>query len=164
MQTSGARAEGARAEPIGELADKIVLLGGTIADVDVHYTPLGQLHGAVVLANAIQTELDGGGAFLLPRWSTFLLEFAAGALLLVALHLWSPSLRSTLVLGLALTAAISIVFSIVSFADFARVANFAPTLLFVLAVEIWSHLRQSAILRAARQGDDAEPTGPEAAP
>lgn len=41
------------------LKDKIVLLGGTYNDR--HYTVAGELNGVQIMANAVETELSGGG-------------------------------------------------------------------------------------------------------
>lgn len=43
------------------VADRIVLLGGTYDYADRHQTSFGEMAGVHVLANAIDTELDGGG-------------------------------------------------------------------------------------------------------
>lgn len=40
---------------------KIVLVGGRYDDRDLRYTPLGDMYGVDILANAIETELRGGG-------------------------------------------------------------------------------------------------------
>jgi serine/threonine protein kinase/CHASE2 domain-containing sensor protein len=43
------------------IANRIVVLGGRYDRGDVHKTPMGELAGMEVLANAIETELKGGG-------------------------------------------------------------------------------------------------------
>jgi CHASE2 domain-containing sensor protein len=41
------------------IKDKIVLIGGSYARQDVHDTPVGEMHGVEILANAIEAELNG---------------------------------------------------------------------------------------------------------
>lgn len=48
--------------PAGPLHGRIVLLGGSYAGLDRHATPHGQMKGVDILANVVETELDGGGA------------------------------------------------------------------------------------------------------
>ncbi|HSK71256.1 MAG TPA: CHASE2 domain-containing protein, partial [Pyrinomonadaceae bacterium] len=43
------------------IKNKIVLIGGTYLNDDVHETPLGRMSGVEITANVIETELDGGG-------------------------------------------------------------------------------------------------------
>ena len=67
------------------LRGKIVLLGGTYAaGRDAHHTPVGMLPGVEIQAQALQTELAGGGAGV-PSWLllySLQLVFGAGVVLL----------------------------------------------------------------------------------
>jgi hypothetical protein len=59
LELSDKKGKGRGEQIIPELANKLVLLGGSFGDYDRHFTPLGAQPGVLVLANAIQTELDG---------------------------------------------------------------------------------------------------------
>jgi CHASE2 domain-containing sensor protein len=144
---SGTRETGGQSQIIPAFSKKIILIGGTYRDFDRHFTPIGTLPGTAVLANAIQTELDGGGTRAYSPWSLFLLEFLASALLVLLFHFFALSPWKTLAWGVPTTVAISLAFSFVSFRTFSRFANFAPTLLAVLVFEIYEHVRHESVLR-----------------
>jgi hypothetical protein len=135
---------------IPELSQKIVLLGGTYGGYDRHFTPIGILPGVMVLANAIQTQIDGGGAVAPARWASFLLELLAGFLLVIAFQFMNFRPITTLVCGLLTTVVISAAFSLVAFHTASRVWTFLPTLLGVFLFEIFEYTRERAIAHAGR--------------
>jgi len=152
---SGSKEVGGQMQIIPAFSKKIVLIGGTYRDFDRHYTPIGTLPGTAVLANAIQTELDGGGTRAYAPWSLFVLEFLASALLVLLFHFFAFSPWKALAWGLPATVAISLAFSFVSFHTFSRFANFAPTLLAVFVFEIYEYVRHESVLRVVHS-DDAD--------
>jgi CHASE2 domain-containing sensor protein len=145
---SGDRADGGQERTLPDLRDKIVLVGGAYRDLDRHFTPLGTLPGVMALANAIQTELDGGGPEAPPRYLTFVLEFVAGSVLVLLMNVIAlPSLLA-FCLGIALTFAIALVCSLLTVGSLSGLAEFLPTLFAVLLFETYEHLRHASILRA----------------
>lgn len=156
---SGKQENGQAIHNIPQFKGKIVLLGGTYLDCDRHFTPIGSLPGVMVLANAIQTEINGGGVAARPRWFLFGIEFAASTLLVLLFHWLSLSPAKAFAWGLAATAVISLAASLWSFHTPSRFVNFAPTLLAVLIFETYEHVRQESILswkKAHAANQDAE--------
>lgn len=143
---SGEKGDGDQRRTVPELANKMVLIGGTYRDYDRHFTPVGIMPGVAVLANAIDTELEGGAIKTSPRWVLFILEFFASALLVLLFHLYALTPRRALFWGLPLTVVLSLIFSFISFHTFSRFVNFAPTLLAVLLFEIYEYIRHESIL------------------
>jgi hypothetical protein len=153
---SGSREIGGQSQIIPAFSKKIVLIGGTYRDFDRHYTPIGTLPGTAALANAIQTELDGGRTRAYAPWSLFVLEFLASALLVLLFHFFAFSPWKALAWGLPATVAISLAFSFVSFHTFSRFANFAPTLLAVFVFEIYEYVRHESVLSVVHSDDAGE--------
>jgi len=142
-------------QAIPDLAGKIVLLGGSYRDFDRHFTPIGEETGMMILANAVQTELDGGGPTANSRSVTFLLEVTASLLFVTALQRLSPSPARLLLQGVALVALISLGFSFFAFHSFSRVGNFLPTLFAVLVFEVYEHIRHESLRHAAKGAPEA---------
>src|SRR5207247_6823178 len=64
------------------LKDKIVLLGGFYhAARDEYVTPLGPMAGVLLIAQAIESDLTGGGIRLVTHAVGFFLEILAGIVL-----------------------------------------------------------------------------------
>lgn len=148
MALSGAAQPDDQVAILPALTGKLVLIGGNFRDFDRHYTPIGRLPGVLLLANAIETELDGNLSAPPAKWLLFLVEFVAGALVVILFHRFSVSPRSALAIGIPSLLALSIVLSLATFHSFSRFASFAPTLFALLAFEIYEHVRVQAILHA----------------
>ena len=103
-----------------------------------------------MLANAVDTELEGGGVKASPRWVLFGLEFIASALLVLLFHQYAVRPGIALAWGVPLTVALSLIFSFLSFHTFSRFMNFAPTLLAVLIFEVYEYIRHESIVGAVR--------------
>jgi CHASE2 domain-containing sensor protein len=159
---SGKKQDGGLESAIPEFKDKIVLLGGTYRDFDRHATPIGNIAGVTVLANAIQTDLGGHPVRVLSRGWLFVLEFLSGTLLVVLFSFFPLVPWKLFASGLLASAAISLGVSYLSFHTMSRFANFAPTLLAVLAFEIYEHVRHKSILQALKSEKKTEPAGQEA--
>jgi CHASE2 domain-containing sensor protein len=152
---SGNRADGGQEQTFPDLRRKIVLVGGAYRDLDRHFTPLGMLPGVMALANAIQTELEGGGPEAPPRYLTFVVELVAGSILVLLMSVIAlPPVRA-FCLGVALTFAISLVCSLLTVGSLSGLAEFLPTLFAVLLFETYEHLRHASILRAVGARDEA---------
>ena len=147
---SDKKENGDQSQIVPDFVNKIVLIGGTYRDFDRHFTPTGELPGVAVLANAVDTELQGGGVKASPRWVLFGLEFIASALLVLLFHQYAVRPGIALAWGVPLTVALSLVFSFFSFHTFSRFVNFAPTLLAVLIFEVYEYIRHESILGAVR--------------
>jgi CHASE2 domain-containing sensor protein len=86
----------------GVLRDRIVLLGGRYrAARDEYPTPLGVLPGVEILAQVVETELDGRGRPA-PAQTTLLIIQSITVLLLVALFVWFSFSKAFLLSLLAL--------------------------------------------------------------
>ncbi len=142
---------------VPDFLNKIVLVGGTYRDFDRHFTPVGELPGVVVLANAVETELEGGAVEASPRWVLFGLEFFASALLVLLFHQYTMKPGIALACGIPLTIVISLIFSFISFHTFSRFVNFAPTLVAVLIFEVYEYVRHESILRVIRSKGGYKP-------
>lgn len=138
------------------LQGKLVLLGGSYRDFDRHFTLLGTKPGLVVLANALQTELDEKDKPIgtLPDGWMFVLEFLSGALMFVLFAVFSVSAVSAIIFGVA--CGILFVVAIFTLPPL-WFASFAPTLIAVLILEIYEHLRHKWVLHVVhsrgRRGD-----------
>ena len=146
-QTLGASGNGG-SQVLDVFLNKIVLIGGTYRDFDRHFTPIGTLPGIEVLANAIQTELDGDGIEAHSKWLLFTIEFAASTFIVMLFHLFALSPGKALVWGLPLTVLASVFLSFFSFHSLSRFVTFVPTLFAVLVFEIYEHVRHEAIVSA----------------
>jgi len=153
---SDKKENGGQGQTVPDFLNKIVLIGGTYRDLDRHYSPIGVLPGVAVLANAIDTELEGGAVKASPRWVLFGLEFLASALLVLLFHQYAMSPGMALAWGVPLTVVLSLIFSFFSFHTFSRFVNFAPTLLAVLIFEVYEYVRHESILGAARSKRNPE--------
>jgi CHASE2 domain-containing sensor protein len=147
-QTLGLSENGRNSRADDAFRNKVVLIGGTYRDFDRHFTPIGTLPGIEVLANAIQTELDGEGIEAHSRWLLFAIEFAASTVIVLLFHLFALSAGRALAWGLPLTVLASVFLSLLSFHSLSRFVTFAPTLFAVLVFEIYEHVRHEAILGA----------------
>jgi CHASE2 domain-containing sensor protein len=140
------------------LENKLVLLGGDYDTRDEHFTPIGKKPGLIVLANAIQTELDVKKHTLLyaplcvpDKMFLFTLEFIAGIVLVIVFELGNPSVIRTLILWLPATAGICAICLILAVLFKPPFQILAPTLFTVLIVEVCLHLRQKFIEEAGRE-------------
>jgi CHASE2 domain-containing sensor protein len=152
---SGARklAEGGL-PPDNPFKDKIVLLGGSYLGQDKHDTPLGRMSGVDILAQVIETELQGGGDKALNRSTTRTLAIFEAVIVVVLFQLFQH-FRFFKALGLNLLALsiTALVCSYFAFGSLWRVTYFLPLLLLVLiyefGVEYYSHLIKHLFVRKA---------------
>jgi CHASE2 domain-containing sensor protein len=113
----------------GILKDKIVMVGGTYwYSHDQHATPAGPLYGVQIMAQAVETELSGGGIGAANQVKMFLLEILVG-LGLAVLHYYRPKAVPFGVVGVLLLAPIC---SYLAFSSFAMWVNFVPILIAVI--------------------------------
>jgi CHASE2 domain-containing sensor protein len=82
-------AQGTRWQSEGVLTDKIVLLAGVYeAGRDRYQTPVGVMSGTEILAEAIETELHGGGARPPSEPLLFILNAVVGVALILVYEEW----------------------------------------------------------------------------
>lgn len=144
LYISGLKSDAGQEQAMPVLTGKLVLLGGTFLDVDRHYTPLGIIPGVLALASAVETELHPPQEQPYPEWALFLLEFAAGGVLLMTLHIGGFSLHKTLAIGLPIVVGLSLALSAITFFSMSRFALFGSTLIVVLIYETLEHMRREA--------------------
>jgi CHASE2 domain-containing sensor protein len=151
---------------IPSLEHQLVLLGGDYLYSDRHFTPLGvkPKPGVLILANAIQTELDAeqynNRLYAVPKWGLLLTEFVVaaicGVVIVTVFHRIKISLTKMIIFGilfwLPLAFAVAAMLSLVFFRNWSRLPSFAPTLIAVLLFEIYEHVRHESILRAITPG------------
>ena len=130
----------------GPFRNKIVLLGGFYrAARDVHVTPVGQMAGVQLMAQAIESELSGGGIRLTNELVGISLDIMAG-ILLVLLHYHFP--RKAFVLNLAAVPIFSLFASYIAFSTMSRWFNFVPIALGVLIHELHERNKEYRQLKA----------------
>lgn len=120
----------------GPLFGKIVLVGATFrAAKDLHATPLGLTHGEYIIAQAIESELQGRGIRQFNEWAMVGMDLFVG-FTIVLLH------RSGLPLTIAFRASLLglpvlvLVSSFVAFFSFSRWASFVPVCVGVMLHEL----------------------------
>jgi hypothetical protein len=120
------------------IKDKIVLIGGSY-DEDSSQTPLGRLWGVEIIANVIETELNGGG--LKPPGFLVTSLFAAfdGLLLLLLFHAFSW--QRAFLIGLVSIVILSFICSLIAFGTFSYWILYTPIMLGVLLTELYDRLK-----------------------
>jgi CHASE2 domain-containing sensor protein len=127
------------------IRNKIVVLGGSYLDQDRHDTPIGRLTGAEVLANVIETELNGGGYRPPGEVILFALELFEALVLILLFHI-RPFLKALLT-SLLLSPVLAFVCSQIAFRDWIHVLHFLPIILGLILFETYEHYRRSAVPR-----------------
>ena len=132
----------------GPFTGKIVIVGGNYrAARDLHRTPLGDWPGMNIVAQAVASDLHGGGIHTLTEVEAFLLDVAIGCLL-VAIDFWimRQPWRSRLLISLVVsgfgTFVLGMVASALIFSTFAFWFNFVPVMLSVIVHEFYDHARE----------------------
>ncbi len=157
---SGTGYTGAR----GVLHDRIVLLGGSYrAGRDEHHTPVGMLAGVTIQAQAVETVLDGGGDPSPSLVRIAVLQFLAGATVVVLFLRFSPA--GAMLLTLFAFPAVAVLGSLVlTSSAVAGLPYFAPLLIFMIIQQLYdqaSLYRDTLIeefyrqARGAARGEDA---------
>ena len=112
------------------------MLGGTYGDDDLHYTPVGRMYGVQVIAQVLETELQGGGDKARSPITIILLELFECVLVILLFHAFHTlTFLRALALSLLSILIISVVCSFLSSGSFSRATFFAPVLICVLIYE-----------------------------
>lgn len=141
------------------LLNKIVILGGNYhAARDSQVTPVGTMEGVQLMAQAIETELTGGGIRRVNEYQAILLDLLSGALLVYFSYRFPNQLGKALLLSLIALVILPLVFSYLAFSTLGRWFNFVPVLVGVLLHELYEHGKEYGELRAAHAAkhDQAE--------
>jgi CHASE2 domain-containing sensor protein len=118
------------------LKDKIVLIGGSYGNDDVHFTPLGPMYGMYVIAQVIETELQGGGDKAPNHATVVLLEIFEGVLVIVLFHSFhNLSFLKALALTLLSIILVAVFCSLLAFGSILQTTFFIPVLICVLIFE-----------------------------
>ena len=119
---------------------RIVLLGGSYMGEDFHQTPLGHMKGVEVLANVIETELNGGGAKAPSRAAGYLLEVFEAFGLILLFHFFS--MRKALLLSCAVIPVLALICSWVAYREWTHFGHFILVLVGLLLFELYEHFRR----------------------
>ncbi|HXO37252.1 MAG TPA: CHASE2 domain-containing protein, partial [Candidatus Acidoferrum sp.] len=125
----------------GPFHNKIVLLGGFFrAGRDIHITPVGKMAGVQLMAQAVETELRGGGIRPLNEAVAIILDILAGTILVWFSYRFQ--LATALLLSLLAIPLFSLTSSYLAFSSLARWFNFVPVIVGVLIHELYHHARE----------------------
>jgi len=135
------------------LRGKIVLLGGTYGDDDLHYTPVGRMYGVQIIAQVLETELKGGGDRAPSKAAVMLLELFECVAVVLLFHAFH-TLGFFRVIGLSLVSVIivAIACSLLSFGSLTRATTFMPVLLCVLLYEFAIEYRAEVVKKLSTVG------------
>jgi CHASE2 domain-containing sensor protein len=117
---------------------KVVLLGGTYrAGRDVYVTSLGMTSGVQLMAQVVESELQGRGISQLNKLLMILFDFAAWVAL-VAVYYFCR-LPVALWMSIVAIPTVSLAGSLVAFSSLAYWADFAPIIIAVLIHQLYDH-------------------------
>ncbi|MEK6300316.1 MAG: CHASE2 domain-containing protein [Acidobacteriota bacterium] len=135
----------------GPLGGRIVLLGGRYrAARDEYVTPLGPMAGVDLMAQAIASELRGGGIGHANKLLMLLLEIIGGACLVFLNR--SFSLGWAVLLSCVGVPVLALAGSFFAFSSLAYWANFVPILVSVLIHELYERAREHWRMYEALKG------------
>lgn len=130
---------------VGPLKNKVVLVGGTYrAARDEYITPVGAMPGVQLVAQAVESEIHGGGIRPLAHWLMTILEIASGILLVWINYRFR--MATALMLSLVAMPLFSLFASLVAFSSLAFWFNFVPTLVGVWIHELIDHAREFRVM------------------
>lgn len=120
---------------------KIVLLGGSFrAGRDVYTTPLGMTTGIQLMAQAVESELQGRGIYHSNKFLMILFDFVAWIALVAVYYFCRLSVALwTSIVAIPL---LSLTGSLFAFSSLAYWADFAPVVLGVLIHQLYDHAQE----------------------
>lgn len=125
----------------GPVRGKIVLIGGTYrAARDLHVTPAGPMAGVEIMAQAVESELQGTGIRLANKVAMLGAELTCGYLIALAHHLLA--IRWATLLSLLAIPVLSIASSLAAFFSVSRWANFVPVLIAALIHQLYESAKR----------------------
>jgi len=127
----------------GPLTGKIVLLGGTYrAARDEYVTPIGLRTGVELMAQAIETELQGGGIRSANHWLMLVLEILVGLALVTLHYYFYSSLEWVMTLSIVAIPVLTCLCSWLAFNTFSLWASFIPIVVSVVIHQLYDHARE----------------------
>ena len=132
----------------GPFTGKIVIIGGNYrAARDLHRTPLGDWPGMNIVAQAVASDLHGGGIHTLNEMEAFLIDVAIGCLLVaidfwIMRQAWRSRLRISLMTSLVGIPVLGGLGSMVVFSTTDFWFNFVPVTLSVTLHTFYDHARE----------------------
>jgi CHASE2 domain-containing sensor protein len=124
----------------GILKGKVTLIGGDYDVADEHDTPAGFIFGIDLIADALQTELRGGGRRPPSTWLTFAIAFVAAAIYWITMR--NLSWKQISVFGPLLVLLQAAICSWILAGSLSLVPLFTIVLAAVFAYQIWNHLNE----------------------
>ncbi len=126
--------------------DMIVLVGGTYRTArDEYVTPVGRMYGVELIAQAIESDLRGGGIREVNRILASVLEFGMSILLLYVN--WRFPGRYTATISLATIIGLSMLGSFLAFHALAYWFNFTAVLVSIWIHTLWEQTKERRELR-----------------
>jgi CHASE2 domain-containing sensor protein len=142
--------------PNGPLKDKVVLLGGYYrAGRDFYVTPVGQMAGLQLMAQAVESEL-GGGIRPATEALAVVLDVLAGLFIVVVNNRLRPAIA--LVVSLTAIPVLALIGSFMTFATLAWWVSFVPVTVGALIHELHHHALEYH--RLLQERETAHATGP----
>lgn len=144
------------------LTGKIVVLGSDYGD-DEQETPVGWRLGSEILADTLQTELDGHHVRPLGLPALVLLQLTEGVLFLLFFHL--SRLRTAVAASLFVIPALACGFSLLGYSTIGRWGSFVPILLAILGQQLYERAKKTRsewVEKAAAELEGKSTTEPEA--
>ena len=138
----------------GLLTQKIVLLGGYYRQArDTEATAIGSISGLQINAQAIESELHGGGIRPMNRWLEFTFDLLAGCVIVIVNYRLRTRLARALGLSVLLVPVLCLVASFLAFSAFALWFNFVPVVVSVIVHQFYQHAREyQRLARAEARG------------
>ncbi len=137
-------AEGEGWKEDGPLKNRIVLLGGDYNVTDEHLTPIGWMLGVEVLANIVETQMNGGGIRLPNKYLLVVLSAVNAIILLVLFNVLR--LRHAVLMTIIATPMLSLGCSYLLSGSFFYWIYFTLIILFalihILATGVHAHIEQ----------------------
>lgn len=129
---------------------RVVLLGATYRAAREEYlTPAGTMFGVMLLAQALESDLSGGGVQTVNHVLMLILEIACGVALVYVHHRHHERPALAFALNLLMLPVLAGLGSLLAFSAFAYWANFIPILAAVTIHQVANHLREARRCREA---------------
>jgi CHASE2 domain-containing sensor protein len=127
------------------MTGKMVILGGDYAVQDEHDTPLGWRLGVEILAQTIETELEGGGLPVPCKIEVIFIAILVSVALWLLLLIWQP--RKLVLFGFCciVIPVLAFICSLVAFRSVAQWGYFLPILVAVLIHQAREQLKESSV-------------------
>jgi CHASE2 domain-containing sensor protein len=132
-----------------QLVGKIVLIGGSFrAARDYYRTPLGTMTGVELIAQAVESDLKGGGIRELNTWLERLADILAGSLITWFYFYWERRPRTAFRMSLLGIPLLSLFASFLAYRSYAYWFNFAPIVIGMLIHQLYEQSKLGARFQA----------------